>query len=150
MLIRRKDLEFRIGDKVFLKVAPMKGVLRFGKKGKLRPRFIGPFDVLERIGDVAYRLALPPELSAIHNVFHVSMLRKYLQDPSHVINHQNLDVQQDLTYEEMPLRILERKIHVLRNREIPLIKVLWRNHGMEEATWEKEGEMKIKYPELFN
>ncbi|XP_022863071.1 uncharacterized protein LOC111383219 [Olea europaea var. sylvestris] len=135
---------------IFLKVAPIKGVLRFGKKGKLRPRFIGSFDVLERIGDVAYRLALPPELSAIHNVFHVSMLRKYLQDPSHVINHQILDVQHDLTYKEMPLRIPEIKIHVLRNKEIPLIKVLWRNHGVGEATWEIEDEMKIKYPELFN
>ncbi|XP_022870226.1 uncharacterized protein LOC111389526 [Olea europaea var. sylvestris] len=147
---RRKDLKFQVHHKVFLKVAPMKGVLRFGKKGKLRPRFIGRFDVLERIGDVAYRLALPPEISAVDNVFHVSMLQKYLQDPNHVINDQNLDVQHDLTYEEMPLRILERKVHVLRNRDIPLIKVLWCNHGVEEATWEKEDEMKIKYPELFN
>ncbi|XP_022874169.1 uncharacterized protein LOC111392995 [Olea europaea var. sylvestris] len=145
---RRKDLEFQVGDKVFLKVASIKGVLRFGKKGKLKPRFIGPFDVFERIGDVVHRLALPPELSAIHNVFHISILRKYLQDPNHVINHQNLDVQHDLTYEKMPLRILERNVHVLRNRDIPLIKVLWRNHGVEEATWEKEDEIKIKHGRL--
>lgn len=79
----------------------MKGVLRFGKKGKLRPRFVGPFEILERIGSVAYRLALPPELAAVHNVFHVLMLRKYVHDPNHVVSYQTLEVQKDLSYEEI-------------------------------------------------
>ncbi|KAL5541142.1 hypothetical protein UlMin_044374 [Ulmus minor] len=85
---RRRSLEFQVGDLVFLKVAPMKGVMRFGKKGKLSPRFIGPFEILERIGKVTYKIALPPELSSVHNVFHVSMLKKYVSDPSHVLEHE--------------------------------------------------------------
>ena len=88
--VRRRDLKFEVGDKVFLKVAPMKGVLRSGRKGKLSPRFIGPFEILERVGQVAYRLALPPVLSGVHNVFHVSMLRLYISDPSHVIDFKPL------------------------------------------------------------
>ena len=83
---KRRPLEFSIGDKVFLKVAPMKGIMRFGKKGKLSPRFIGPYEILEKVGNVAYRLALPLELSSVHNVFHVSMLRRYISDPSHVLS----------------------------------------------------------------
>ena len=85
--IRKKPLEFAVGEKVFLKVGPMKGVMRFGKKGKLSPRFIGPFEILERVGDVAYRLALPPSISGVHNVFHVSMLRKYIANPTHVLSY---------------------------------------------------------------
>ena len=146
---RRRDLKFEVGDKVFLKVSPMKGVMRFGKKGKLSPRFVGPFEVLERIGVVAYRLALPPSLSAVHNVFHVSMLRKYISDPSHVLNYEPLQLNQDLTYEEKPVRILDTKEKELRNKRIPLVKVLWKNHSTEEATWEREEEIRSKFPELF-
>ena len=87
----RRNLEFEVGDKVFLKVAPMKGVLRFGRKSKLSPRFIGPFEILERIGPVAYRLALPPSLSMVHNMFHVSVLRKYMANPTHVIEYEPLE-----------------------------------------------------------
>ena len=107
-----KSLEFAVGDHVFLKVAPMTRVMRFGKKGKLSPRFIGPFDVLERVGRVAYKLALPPPLAAIHNLFHVSMLRKYTRDPSYVIEYANLPLQRDLSYKEEPIGIL------LRNRSL--------------------------------
>ncbi|XP_022847497.1 uncharacterized protein LOC111370015 [Olea europaea var. sylvestris] len=107
-------------------MAPIKGVLRFGKKGKLRPRFIGPFEILDRIGNVAYRLALPPRLSVVHNVFHVSMLRKYVHDSEHVISYDSLEVQKHLTYEETPLEIVERKTHALRNKEIALVKVRWK------------------------
>jgi hypothetical protein len=146
---RRKELSFEVGDKVFLKVAPMKGILRFGKKGKLSPRFIGPFEIIEKIGNVAYRLALPPELSAVHNVFHISMLRKYITDPSHVVNVRSLDVQSDMTYEEAPAVILERKEHVLRNRRVPLVKVQWDKHGKDEATWEREEDILAKYPDLL-
>ncbi|KAL5560002.1 hypothetical protein UlMin_036213 [Ulmus minor] len=146
---RRKPLEFFIGDKVFLKVAPMKGVMRFGKKGKLSPRFVGPFEILERIGDLAYRVALPPAMSGIHNVFHVSMLRKYIPDPSHVLSYDTLDLRQDLTFEESPVRILDREERELRQKKIRLVKVLWKNHEVEEATWEREDEMRTKYPHLF-
>ncbi|KAL5578475.1 hypothetical protein UlMin_020174 [Ulmus minor] len=89
---RRRPLEFQVGDLVFLKVAPMKGVMRFGKKGKLSPRYIGPFEILERIGKVAYKLALPSELYTVHNVFHVSMLRKYISDPSHVLESEPIEI----------------------------------------------------------
>ncbi|KAL5554209.1 hypothetical protein UlMin_041610 [Ulmus minor] len=127
----------------------MKGVMRFGKKGKLSPRYIGPFENLERIGKVAYRLALPPELSPVHNVFHVSMLRRYVSDPSHVLENEPIEVHEDLTYEEQPVQILDRKDKTLRNKVISLVKVLWRNHKVEEATWEREDEMRTKYPHLM-
>ncbi|KAL0556899.1 hypothetical protein IC582_005416 [Cucumis melo] len=147
--VRRKDLEFEVGDKVFLKVAPMKGVLRFERRGKLSPRFVGPFEILERIGPVAYRLALPPSLSTVHNVFHVSMLRKYVPDPSHVVDYEPLEIDENLSYVEQPVEVLAREVKTLRNKEIPLVKVLWRNHRVEEATWEREDDMRSRYPELF-
>ncbi|KAL0539426.1 hypothetical protein IC582_023638 [Cucumis melo] len=147
--VRRKDLEFEIGDKVFLKVAPMKGVLRFERRGKLSSRFVGPFEILERIGLVAYRLALPPSLSTVHDVFHVSMLRKYVPDPSHVVDYEPLEIDENLSYVEQPVEILAREVKTLRNKEIPLVKVLWRNHRIEEATWEREDVMRSRYPELF-
>ncbi|KAL0540408.1 hypothetical protein IC582_024645 [Cucumis melo] len=147
--VRRKDLEFEIGDKVFLKVAPMKGVLRFERRGKLSPRFVGPFEILERIGPVAYRLALPPSLSTVHDVFHVSMLRKYVPDPSHVVDYEPLEIDENLSYVEQPVEVLAREVKTLRNKEIPLVKVLWRNHRVEEATWEREDDMRSRYLELF-
>ncbi|KAL0537055.1 hypothetical protein IC582_026023 [Cucumis melo] len=147
--VRRKDLEFEIGDKVFLKVAPMRGVVRFERRGKLSPRFVGPFEILERIGPVAYRLALPPSLSTVHDVFHVSMLRKYVPDPSHVVDYEPLEIDENLSYVEQPVEVLAREVKTLRNRQIPLVKVLWRNHRVEEATWEREDDMRSRYPELF-
>ncbi|KAA0060773.1 pol protein [Cucumis melo var. makuwa] len=122
--VRRKDLEFEVGDMVFLKVAPMKGVLRFEKKGKLSPRFVGPFEILERIGPVAYRLALPPSFSAVHDVFHVSMLRRYVADPTHVVDFEPLQISENLSYKEQPVEILAREVKKLRSREISLVKVL--------------------------
>ena len=123
--------------------------MRFGKKGKLSPRFVGPFEILERVGNVAYRLALPPSLSGVHNVFHVSMLRKYISNPSHILSNEPLELSQDLSYEERPVQILDRRVKELRNKKIQLIKVLWRNQSVEEATWEREDEFRNKYPELF-
>ncbi|KAL0539379.1 hypothetical protein IC582_023591 [Cucumis melo] len=122
--VRRKDLEFDVGDIVFLKVAPMKGILRFEKKGKLSPRFVGPFEILERIGPVAYRLALPPSFSTVHDVFHVSMLRRYVADPTHVVDFEPLRINENLSYEEQPVEILAREVKMLRNRGISLVKVL--------------------------
>ncbi|KAL6141676.1 hypothetical protein ACLB2K_059964 [Fragaria x ananassa] len=116
--------------------------IRFGKRGKLSPRYIGPYEIIERLGSLAYRLLLPPELSRIHNVFHVFMLRKYIVDSSHVLQEQPISLQKDLTYEEEPIQILDRNEQVLRNKTIPLVKVLWRSHQVEEATWESEDQMR--------
>uniref|UniRef100_A0A7N2LFY1 RNA-directed DNA polymerase n=1 Tax=Quercus lobata TaxID=97700 RepID=A0A7N2LFY1_QUELO len=124
--IKRKALELEIGDKVFLWVAPMKGVMRFGKKGKLSPRFVGPFEVLETVGEIAYRIALPPALSGIHNVFHESMLRKYILDPSHVLSYEPLQIRDDLSYEEVPVEILDHKEQVLCSRTISWVRCFGR------------------------
>ncbi|XP_075499278.1 uncharacterized protein LOC142537666 [Primulina tabacum] len=147
--VRRRPLEFEVGDNVFIKITPPKGVTRFGKKGKLSRRYIGPFEILDRIGERAYRLTLPPNLNKVHNVFHVSMLRKYLSNPSHVQKYEPLDLMPNLTYEEIPIQILDRKVKVLRNKEIGLVKVLCRNHLIEEANWETEEKMKQRYPEFL-
>ena len=147
--VRRRNLEFEEGDPVFLTVAPMKGILRFGRKGKLSPRFIRPFEILERVGSVAYKLALPPSLSSVHDVFHVSMLRKYISNPTHIIGYKPLEIEEDLSYQEKSIKILSREVKALRNRNIGVVKVLWRNHQIEEGTWEREEEIKEKYPELI-
>nr|XP_028946861.1 uncharacterized protein LOC114820411 [Malus domestica] len=119
-----KDREFTVGDFVFLKLSPWKGVVRFGKRGKLSPRYVGPYQIIKRIGAVVYRLELPPELSPIHNVFHVSMLRKYVLDPSHIIQIEPLEVNMNASYVEEPVDILDRQDKVLQNKVIPLVKVL--------------------------
>ncbi|XP_065624386.1 uncharacterized protein LOC136065296 [Quercus suber] len=127
----------------------MKGVMRFGKKGKLSPRFVGPFEILKRIGKVAYELALLPTVAGVHNMFHVSMLRKYILDPSHILNYEPLKIKDNLTYKEVPIQILDRKDQVLHTKTISLVKVLLKNHTVEEASWEREDEIKSKYPKLF-
>ena len=147
--LKRKDIEYQVGDKVFLKVSPWKKVLRFGRKGKLSPRFIGLYEISERVGPVAYRLILPPELEKIHDVFHVSMLRRYRSDPSHIISPSEVEIQAEMSYEEEPMHILAREVKELRNKRVPLVKVLWLKHGIEEATWETESSMKERYPNLF-
>ena len=124
--------------------------MRFGKKGKLSPRFVGPYEVIEKVGPVAYRLELPPDLEKIHNVFHVSMLRRYRSDPSHIVSSEIIELTPDLTYEKEPVEILAREVKKLRNKKIPLVKVLWRNHKIEEATWESEETMRQQYSQLFN
>ena len=111
--MRRRALEFEVGDHIFLKVMPKIGVVRFGKRGKLSPRFIGPFEILERVGIVAYRLALPPSMSGVHEVFHVSMLRKYTPDPAHVGDWGQIEVDTDGTFEEGPVCILDSRDQVL-------------------------------------
>jgi len=146
---RRRDLEFEVGNRVFLKILPWKGVLRFSRKGKLSPRYIKPFEILERVGPTAYRLALPMEMSKIHNVFHVSVLRKYIPDSTHVLEVQPIELKEYLSYEEEPVQVLDEKEQVLRTKVILLVKVLWRNHGVEEATWETKEQMIKKYPHLF-
>ena len=138
-----------MGDHVFLRVSLTKGVMRFGIKGKLSPQFIGPFEILDRVGEVAYRLALPPMLAGVHNVFHVSMLRKYVPDRNHVVAYEPLKLREDLTYEEQPERIVDKKVQELRRRTIQYVKVQWNNHSERETTWELEEEMREKYSHLF-
>ena len=138
-----------MGDQVFLRVSPWKGVLRFEKRGKLSPRYIGPYEIIDKVGEVAYQLRLPSELANIHDVFHVSMLRKYIADPSHFLKEQPIHLKENLTYKEHPVEILDRRDQVLRNKVIPLVKLLWRSHTVEEATWELEAQMRRQYPQLF-
>ncbi|XP_016704311.1 uncharacterized protein [Gossypium hirsutum] len=147
--MKRKDIEFAVGDRVFLKVSSWKKVLQFGRKGKLSLRFIGPYETVERIYHVAYRLALPSELEKIHNVFYVSMLRRYRSDPSHLIPHSEIELQPDLTYLEEPVRILAQKVKELLNKRVLLVKILWHQHSLEEATWEIEESMRLQYLNLF-
>ncbi|XP_070026092.1 uncharacterized protein [Nicotiana sylvestris] len=142
-------MSYMVGEKVLLKISPIKGVMRFGKKHKLNPRFIGPFEVLQRIGEVAYKLALPPNLSSVHLVFHVSMLRKCTDDPYHVLDFSTVQLDGDLTYDVELMAILEWQVRKLRSNDIASVKVQWRGHHMEEATWESERELRSRYPHLF-
>ena len=112
--MHRRPLEFESGDHVFLKVSPMKGVVRLRARGKLSPRYVGPFEVLERVGEVAYKIALPPALEKIHNVFHISQLRRYIRDNSHVVDHSEIELQLNLSFEEQPVAVVDRSTKVLK------------------------------------
>ena len=147
--VRRRSLEFEVRDHVFLKVMPKRGVVRFGKQGKLSPRFIGPFEILERVGVVAYRLALPPSMSGVHEVFHVSMLRKYTPDPAHLVDWGEIEVDTYGTFEEGPVCIIDSREQVLQRKTVRLVRVLWQHRGVEESTWEREDTMRATYPFLF-
>jgi hypothetical protein len=143
-------LVFEIGDFVYLKVSPMRGLRRFKVKGKLSPRFIGPFKILDKRGEVAYQLELPPQLSDVHDVFHVSQLKKCLRVPEEQLPMEELDVQEDLSYIEYPEKILERSERVTRTKVIPMCKVQWSHHSEDEATWEREDDLKAEFPHLFS
>nr|XP_016490457.1 PREDICTED: uncharacterized protein LOC107810214 [Nicotiana tabacum] len=146
----RQDLEFSMGDWVFMKVSPMKGVMRFGKRGKLRPWYIGPYRIIQKVSQVAYKLKLPPKMEAVHPVFHVSMLRKCVHDLSCITPIGDIQVSEDLSYEEIPVAILDRQVCKLRTKEVDSVKVLWRNNNIKEITWESEEDMKSRYPHLFH
>ncbi|GJZ88583.1 putative reverse transcriptase domain-containing protein [Tanacetum coccineum] len=146
---RRKPLEFEVGDRVMLKVSPWKGVIRFGKKGKLAPRYVGPFEILERVGPVAYRLRLPEELSGVHDTFHVSNLKKCLADASLHVPLDEIKVDKTLRFVEEPVEIMDREIKSLKRSRISLVKVRWNSKRGPEFTWEREDYMKSKYPQLF-
>jgi len=145
----RKDLEFQEGDHVFLKVTPITGVGRALKSKKLTSKFMGPYQISERIGVAAYRVALPPHLANLHDVFHVSQLRKYIPDPSHVIPLDDVQVRENLTVETLPLRVDDRKVKQLRGKEIALVRVVWGSRAGESMTWELESRMRESYPSLF-
>ncbi|GJS60374.1 putative reverse transcriptase domain-containing protein [Tanacetum coccineum] len=146
---RRRPLEFEVGDKVMLKVAPWKGVMRFGKRGKLNPRYIGPFRIIERIGPVAYRLELPQELSRVHNVFHVCNLKKCLFDDTLVIPLEEIQLDDKLNFVEEPVEKMYCEVKQLKRSRIPIIKVRWNARRGPEYTWEREDQFKSKYPHLF-
>jgi hypothetical protein len=146
---RRREISFEVGDFVYLKVSPMRGSHRFKVRGKLAPRFIGPFKILEKGGEIAYQLELPPQLSDVHDVFHVFQLKKCLRVPEEQIPMEDLDVKEDLSYQEHPVRILETSERVTRNERIKMCKVQWSHHTEEEATWEREEELKAEFPSFF-
>ncbi|XP_073289859.1 uncharacterized protein [Primulina huaijiensis] len=143
---KRRPLQLQPGEKVFLRVSPFRRILRFGIKVKLSPRFIGPFEILESVGDLAYKLALPLYLSCIQNLFHVSLLRLYVADESHILHPSEFQLDSDLSYVEGPVQILDRKNKVLRNKIISLVLVHWQRRGTEEATWELESRMHSEHP----
>ncbi|GJX84364.1 putative reverse transcriptase domain-containing protein [Tanacetum coccineum] len=147
--LKRKPMEFQVGDKVMLKVLPWKGVVHFGKLGKLNPRYVGPFKVLRKVGEVAYKLELPEKLSRVHNIFHVSNLKKcYVKEPL-VVPLDGLHFDDKLQFVEEPIEIVDREVKQLKRSRIPLIKVRWNSKRGPEFTWEREDQFKKKYPHLF-
>src|SRR5438270_5615934 len=130
----RREVEYSVDDHVFLRVSSWRGLQNASRLGKLAPRYVGPFLIFERIGKVAYWLALPPQFAQMHNVFHVSTLKPYAHDPSHIMDFQDLTIQDDISIEDHPVQILDRSKKVLKNKVIPHVKVLWSHHGVEEAT----------------
>ncbi|WMV49475.1 hypothetical protein MTR67_042860 [Solanum verrucosum] len=126
----------------------MKGVMRFGKKGKLSPQYIGPYRIVKRIGNVAYELELPQELAPVHPVVHISKLKKCMGDPSLIVQTENVGIKEKIFYEEIPVQILDLQVRKLRTKEVASVKLLWRNQFVEEATWEADEDMKKRYISL--
>jgi hypothetical protein len=152
---RRRPISFQVGDFVYLRVTPLKGMHRSHVKGTLAPCYIGPYKILEHHGEMSYKLKLPPKLSEFHDVFHVSQLRKCLQAPNkpetfREIDQDSIDLNHDLTYQERPIRILEKDVRLTRRWKINMYKVQWSNHTKDEATWEREDYLQWEFPELLN
>nr|GFA45855.1 putative reverse transcriptase domain-containing protein [Tanacetum cinerariifolium] len=146
---KQKLMEFEVGDEVMLKVSPWKGVVRFGKRGKLNSRYVGPFKVLAKVGKVAYKLELPQELSRVHHTFHVSNLKKCYSDESLVMPLEGVHIDDTLQFVEEPVEIMKREIKRLKRSQIPPVKVRWNSRRGPEFTWEREDSFKKKYPHLF-
>ncbi|KAK8934655.1 hypothetical protein KSP39_PZI014259 [Platanthera zijinensis] len=147
---KHRNVEFAVGDWVYLKIKPFKGVSRIRRLKKLSPRYLGPFEVVERVGEAAYRLALSLELSGLHDVFHISVLHKAVKDPAHIVENDRVPVEYGLTTKVKPIRIEDRAEKQLRNKVIGMVKVRWDNCGREELTWEREQTMRAEFPELFS
>ncbi|GKA89289.1 hypothetical protein Tco_0811101 [Tanacetum coccineum] len=147
--LKRKPMEFQVGDKVMLKVSPWKWVVRFGKRRKLNPRYVGPFKVLEKVGSVAYKLELPEELSRVHNMFHVSNLKNCYADEPLGVPLDGLQFDDKLQFVEEPVKIMDCEVKQLRRSHVPIIKVRWNSRQGPEFTWEREDQFRKKYPHLF-
>ncbi|GJW24594.1 hypothetical protein Tco_0038405 [Tanacetum coccineum] len=147
--LKRKPMEFQVGEKVMLKVSPWKGVVHFGKRGKLNPMYIGPFKVLGKVGEVAYKLELPEELSRVHNTFHVSNFKKCYADEPLAVLLDGLHFDDMLHFVEEPVKIMDREVKRLKRSRIPLIKIRWNSKRGLEFTWEREDQFKKRYPHLF-
>jgi hypothetical protein len=141
-------LTFKVGNQEYLRVSPMKGVNRFGIKGKLAPRYIGPFPILEKCGTMTYRLDLPPSLAGVHDIFHVSQLKKFLNAPMDVMFPEVTPLEADLSYPEHPIKILDQKDRVTRRKTIRFFEIQWSNHSEEEATWESEDFLRSRHPDF--
>ncbi|KAI9095314.1 hypothetical protein K1719_026348 [Acacia pycnantha] len=146
---RRRSLKFYVGDHVFLKLSLVTGVGKTLKRKKISPRYVRPFEILAERGPVAYQISLPPNLSNLHNVFHVSQLKKYQPDCDHVIKYEDVEVRHDNTFVVYPEQILDRQEKRLRNKTIPIVKVVWKGLSPNEATWETEKDIEEKYPEFM-
>ncbi|GKC30598.1 hypothetical protein Tco_1037892 [Tanacetum coccineum] len=142
-------MEFQVGDKVMLKVSPSKGVVRFGKRGKLNPRYVRHFKVLEKVREVAYNLELPEELSRVHNTFHVSNLKKFHADEPLAVPLDGFHLDDKLHFVEEPVEIVGHEVKQLKQSRIPLVKVRWNSKRGPKFTWERKDQFKKKYPHLF-
>ena len=140
---------YQPGEQAYLRITPMRGTHHFGIKGKLAPRYIGSFPILSRRGLVAYQLKLPLNLSQVHDVFHVSQLRRCFKDPIRAVDHEMLDLREDLSYPEFPARVLDKAECRTRQKAIKFLKVQWSNHSEDEATWEREDRLREEYPTFF-
>ncbi|GKE57193.1 hypothetical protein Tco_1496378 [Tanacetum coccineum] len=145
---RRKLLEFEVGDKVMLNVSPWKVVIRFGKRGKLNPRYKGPFRIIAKVGMLAYRLELPEQLSRVHSTFHVSNLKKCFVDEPLAILLEDIQIDDKLNFTKEPVEIMDREVKRLKQNRIPIVKVRWNSRRGPEFTWEREDQMNKKYPHL--
>nr|GEW59499.1 putative reverse transcriptase domain-containing protein [Tanacetum cinerariifolium] len=148
--VRRKPMEFEVGDLVMLKVSPWKGVIRFGKRGKLSPQYVGPFKIVERIGPVVYKLELPDNLRGIHNTFYVSSLKKFLADENVFIPLEEIQLDDKLHFIEEPMEIIDREVKQLKQSRIPIVKVRGNSRHGPEYTWEREDLFKRNYPHMFS
>ncbi|GKF41980.1 hypothetical protein Tco_0125322, partial [Tanacetum coccineum] len=147
--IRRKPLEFQVGDKVMLKVSPWKGVIRFGKRGKQNPLYVGPFNIIAKVGTFAYQIELPKQLSRVHSMFHVSNLKKCMTDEPLAILLDEIQIDDKLHFIEEPIEIMDREVKRLNQSRIPIVKVRWNSRRGHGFTWQREDQMQKKYPHLF-